>query len=65
MLYDAVRGEGEEKERQPGCGGSKQDWDNTDYTEIGSGMIQDHAFHLFLCQDVPLVVGHGSCYLKL
>lgn len=47
-----------------GCGGSRQDWDNTDYTENGSSTIKDHSFHYFTCQDVPLVAGHGPCYLK-
>ncbi|HVB22303.1 MAG TPA: helix-turn-helix domain-containing protein [Ktedonobacteraceae bacterium] len=47
-----------------GCGGSRQDWDNTDYTENGSGTIMDHHVHFFICQDVPLVMGHGPCQLK-
>lgn len=47
-----------------GCGGSTQDWANTDNTEYGSGAIKDHKFHYFTCQDVPLVAGHGPCYLK-
>ncbi len=47
-----------------GCGGSKQDWDNTDYTENGSSTIKDHNPHYFTCQDIPLVAGHGPCYLK-
>ena len=47
-----------------GCGGSKQDWENTDYTEIGSGAVKDYKAHYFTCQDVPLVAGHGPCYLK-
>ena len=47
-----------------GCGGSKQIWKNTYSTETGSGTIQDHNFHFFTCQDVPLMVGYGSCQRK-
>jgi len=47
-----------------GCGGSTQDWENTDYTENGSGTIKDHNSHYFTCQDLPLVTGHGPCYLR-
>ena len=47
-----------------GCGGSTQDWENTDYTENGSGSIKNYHSHYFTCQDVPLKAGHGPCYLK-
>lgn len=46
-----------------GCGGSRDDWLNTDYTEIGSGAVKDYKFHVFTCQDTPLTAGHGPCYL--
>lgn len=47
-----------------GCGGSEQHWNNVDTTENGSGTVQDHTFHFFICQDVPRVAGHGACHLK-
>ncbi len=47
-----------------GCGGSEQYWNNSYYTEKGTGPIQDHTFHYFACLDVPTRVGNGPCMLK-
>ncbi len=47
-----------------GCGGSEQYWNNSYYTEKGTGTIQDHNFHYFACLDVPTRVGNGPCRLK-
>lgn len=47
-----------------GCGGSIKDWQNQDKTEYGSGTVKNYIPHVFLCQDMPLTLGDGPCYLQ-
>ncbi len=47
-----------------GCGGSKQNWENVQTTEAGTGMVKDDNNHYFICYDVPLTPDYGQCRMQ-